>query len=173
MNFTKTYHNTFSVHQMLLSLFSYQAFYFYFYPDNHSYLTSINDYVQDANIRHYNWNDARELCRNQGSTLPVVRNRRDQLEIVSLVKLSPVFRPSEALFIGLTIDVRFFKSLCSLMCNASQFKIFLRCSFMQKQLVRALNLCLYTLALFSEQKTSEFSVCNSSLCLSECRGRGG
>lgn len=62
-------------------------------------------YPKEASVRYYNWNGASKLCKYIGGSLPVISNRLEQIQLVSLVKLSPTFRPSEVLFIGLIREV--------------------------------------------------------------------
>ena len=57
--------------------------------------------------KYYNWNETQTLCTEMENTLPVIRNQREQIEIVSLMKLSPAFVPSEVLFIAHKREVIF------------------------------------------------------------------
>ncbi len=51
------------------------------------------------------WNQASKVCKEEGATLPVIRSREEQLDIVDLMKFH--FRPSEVLYIGLMNQVIF------------------------------------------------------------------
>ena len=51
------------------------------------------------------WNEASDLCKSAGGSLPIIRDKEDQEEIMSMLTLSRYIPPIEVLFIGLKLNL--------------------------------------------------------------------
>ncbi len=58
-------------------------------------------------IGHFSWNRAAWLCKAIDSTLPVIRSRDEQNNILQLAKHSAKFKPAEIIFIAMSWQVLF------------------------------------------------------------------
>ena len=56
-------------------------------------------------IKFFSWNEASDLCHTLNATLPVIRSRNELIDLLSFIKMSEKFRPTDSIFIGLALNV--------------------------------------------------------------------